>query len=115
MREELDTIVRAVLLVYGRDEAANRALVIDQLRLSLDDHRLIWIVGRDCAPGTGRDVPCLSRGAARAEPQGLVEPDGPHRHEMRLSVTNCCHPVVVRAFQPLARPSLPRQGAKMIF
>src|SRR5207237_1506093 len=80
--KEIDGLVGSVFLIGGGDEGGDRRGVVDQLGFTLDHDRLVGIVRADGATGSTGKVARFARPAARAEPERVVDPDTPDRHDV---------------------------------
>src|SRR3954468_25037672 len=94
---EVDGEARGVLRVDRRYERRDRTGVDDPGHRAVEHHGIAGVVRGHRAAGVGGQVAGLARAQAAGEPQPVVQPDAPHRHDMGCAVRpDGGAPVVVR-------------------
>src|ERR1700694_2210392 len=79
--EEVDRILRVVLVIDCDDKSRDRGHILDKLGGTLDHDGLIGVIGCDRAAGVRGEVSRLPGGPTRAKPERLASKDGPPRRD----------------------------------
>src|SRR4029077_8132619 len=79
--------------------------IFDFVRDALEDDGFVGLLRADHTMGLRSDVFCLAGARAGAEPESVLPPDAPDKHEVGPATgARRSDPVVVRFFEALKRP-----------
>jgi len=97
--------VAAIFAVVDCDELLPDGAIADFLHRAFEDYGFVRFFRANGAAGVVSEVSCLARAKSGAEPEGVLPPNAPDKHEVGAPIgPRCSDPVVVRIFQAFEGP-----------
>ncbi len=97
--------IAAILAVVNVHDLLPDGSILDFFGDTLEDYGFVGFFRSDDAVRFGGHVFCFARAGASAKPEGILPPDAPNKHEVRLAFgTRRGDPIVVRFFEALKGP-----------
>ena len=97
--------ITPILAVVDVHDLLPDGSILDFFGKTLEDYGFVGSFRADDAVRLGGHVFCLARAGASAKPEGILPPDAPDKHEMRVAFgARRGDPIVVRFFEAFEGP-----------